>query len=176
MRIMYYRHNPVVDIHRLACKYCLFYDNKTKECRIPVCYCIAECMEAGYYTRKDIKVEIKINKEIRDYTESIFFGLSLRQFIFSLLAVFAAAGLYFLLRGSLGTEMVSWVCIVGAFPFAALGFIRYNGLYFEQLIAAVIRSEFMTPDKLLFNSKNLYHETVQDLIEAQRKEIKKSNA
>ena len=31
-------------------------------------------------------MEVKINKEIRDYTEAIFFGLSLRQFIFSVLA------------------------------------------------------------------------------------------
>lgn len=27
-------------------------------------------------------MEVKINKEIRNYTESMFFGLSLRQFIF----------------------------------------------------------------------------------------------
>ena len=32
------------------------------------------------------KCKVKINKEIRDYTEAIFFGLSLRQFIFSVLA------------------------------------------------------------------------------------------
>ncbi len=37
----------------------------------------------------------KINKEIRDYTEAIFFGLSLRQFIFSILACGIAVGLYF---------------------------------------------------------------------------------
>ena len=28
-------------------------------------------------------MEVKINREIRNYTESMFFGLSLRQFIFS---------------------------------------------------------------------------------------------
>lgn len=28
-------------------------------------------------------MEVKINKEIRDYTEAIFFGLSLRQFIWA---------------------------------------------------------------------------------------------
>ena len=27
-------------------------------------------------------MEVKINREIRNYTESMFFGLSLRQFIF----------------------------------------------------------------------------------------------
>ena len=33
--------------------------------------------------RRCIRLEVKINKEIRNYTESMFFGLSLRQFIFS---------------------------------------------------------------------------------------------
>ena len=40
-------------------------------------------------------MEIKINKEIRDYQESVFMGLSLRQFLFSLLAVGVAIGIYF---------------------------------------------------------------------------------
>lgn len=31
-------------------------------------------------------MEVKINKEIRDYTEGIFLGLSLRQCLFSFLA------------------------------------------------------------------------------------------
>lgn len=67
-------------------------------------------------------MEAKINKEIRNYMESMFFGLSLRQFIFSVLACSVAVGLYFLLRPRFGTETLSWVCILGAFPFAAMGF------------------------------------------------------
>ena len=35
-------------------------------------------------------MEVKINREIRNYTESVFFGLSLRQCVFSLLAVVVA--------------------------------------------------------------------------------------
>ena len=62
-------------------------------------------------------MEVKINREIRNYTESMFFGLSLRQFIFSVLACGVAVGLYFLLRPYVGTETVSWVCILGAAPF-----------------------------------------------------------
>ena len=54
-------------------------------------------------------MEVKINREIRNYTESMFFGLSLRQFIFSVLACGIAVGLYFLLKPYLGTETVSWV-------------------------------------------------------------------
>ena len=67
-------------------------------------------------------MEVKINREIRNYTESMFFGLSLRQLIFSALAVAVAVGLYFLMRPYAGTETVSWVCVLGAAPFAALGF------------------------------------------------------
>ena len=57
-------------------------------------------------------MEIKINKEIREYTESVFFGLSFRQFIFSILACGVAIGLYFLLNPYLGTETLSWVCVL----------------------------------------------------------------
>ena len=45
-------------------------------------------------------MEIKINREIRDYKENIFFGLSLRQLIFSLLACGVAVGIYLGLRES----------------------------------------------------------------------------
>ena len=39
-------------------------------------------------------MEVKINREIRNYTESMFFGLTLRQFIFSVLACTVAVGVY----------------------------------------------------------------------------------
>ena len=68
--------------------------------------------------------EIKINKEIRDYTESIFFGLSMRQSIFSILACVVASILYFSFSSLLGMEITSWLCMLGAAPFAALGFIH----------------------------------------------------
>ena len=58
-------------------------------------------------------MEVKINKEIRDYTESMFFGLSLRQFVFSVLACLIAVGVYFGLKPLLGLETTSWLCILG---------------------------------------------------------------
>ena len=62
-------------------------------------------------------MEIKVNKEIRDYTESIFFGLSMRQFFFSAIACAVAVLLYFLLKEHLGLETLSWVCILRSFTF-----------------------------------------------------------
>ena len=99
----------------------------------------------------------------------MFFGLSLRQFIFSVLACGVAMGLYFLLRPWFGTETLSWVCILGAFPFAAMGFIKYNGMTAEQFVWAWIKSEFLMPKKLMFLPDNLYYETMKPTIEAYEK-------
>lgn len=99
----------------------------------------------------------------------MFFGLSLRQFIFSVLACGVAVGLYFLLRPRFGTETLSWVCILGAFPFAAMGFIKYNGMTAEQFVWAWIKSEFLMPKKLMFLPDNLYYETMKPTIEAYEK-------
>ena len=79
-------------------------------------------------------MEIKINKEITDYKEKIFFGLTIRQFIFSLVAVGIAVLLYFLLKPVIGVEAVSWVCILGAAPFAAMGFFTYHQMTAEQFV------------------------------------------
>ena len=103
-------------------------------------------------------MEVKINKEIRDYTESIYFGLNLRQFIFSILGCIAAVILYFLLKPYFGIETLSWICILGAIPFAAVGFLKYNGMTAEQFIFAWFKSEFLIPKHLKFDAKNYYYE------------------
>ena len=106
-------------------------------------------------------IEIKINKEVRDYQESIFFGLSLRQFVCSAMALAVAVFFYFILYRTVGTEGTGWVCILAALPFALCGFFRYNGMYFEQFALAVIRSELLYPKRLSFRSKNLYAEALK---------------
>lgn len=101
-------------------------------------------------------MEVRINKEVRNYQESIFFGLSLRQFLFALLAVVVAVAVYFGLKPILGSGEIGWVCVLSAFPFAMGGFFTYNGMNLEQFLCAFIRSEFLLPKKLVFKSKNLY--------------------
>ena len=96
----------------------------------------------------------------------MFFGLSMRQFLFSVLACGVAVGLFFLLRGRFGTETLSWMCILGASPFAVMGFVRYNGMTAEQFVWAWIKSEFLMPKKILFIPDNLYYEALKQNIEA----------
>ncbi len=118
-------------------------------------------------------MEIKVNREIRDYTESLFFGLSLRQCIFSVLAIGVAVLLFFCLREPLGTETVSWVCILGAAPFGAMGFITYHGMTAEQFLWAWLKSEILMPKRLTFKPTNLYYEAARPLFENAKK--KKEN-
>ena len=103
-------------------------------------------------------MEVKINREIREYTESMFFGLTLRQFIFTVLAAATSIISYFLLRPVIGIEAVSWICMLTAVPFAVLGFVRYNGMPAEKFIWAWIKSEILMPKHLCFGNSNLYME------------------
>lgn len=101
-------------------------------------------------------MEIKINKEIRQHRENIFFGLSLRQLLCSLLAIGLAVGVYFLLREPLGGQLASWLCMQAAAPVAVAGFVTYNGMNFEQLAWAVIKTVLLCGRPRTFRAENLY--------------------
>ena len=118
----------------------------------------------------------KINKEIRNYSESIFFGLSMRQFVFSLLAVLVAVGLYFLLCPYFGLETLSWMVILAAAPFAVMGFVSYHGMSAEQFLITWIRSELIEPRQLSVQVNNLYYEAMKKWIAAKEKGGKRKRA
>lgn len=121
-------------------------------------------------------MEVKINREIRNYSESVFFGLSLRQCIFSVLAIAVAVALYFVLKPYVGLETVSWMCILGAAPFAALGFITYHGMTAEQFLWAWLRSELIEPRFLRSEPvHNIYYDALSSVVEAHEKEVYKQN-
>ena len=95
-------------------------------------------------------MEININKDIREYTEGVFFGLNLRQLICSGLAVASAVAVYLSTRETFSKDVITYFCIAAAIPFAAIGFIKYNGIntYLEAL-----RGYFATKEKEAINAK-----------------------
>ena len=104
-------------------------------------------------------MEVKINREIRNYTESMFFGLSMRQCVFTVLAAGVAILLYFVLKPYVGTETVSWMCILGAAPF----------------VWAWLRSEVMEPKVIRFQPNNIYYEALKPELEKKEKEGMKNH-
>jgi len=106
-------------------------------------------------------LEVKINREIRAYKESVFFGLSMRQCMCGVLACGVAVGTYFAMKTLFGTETISWVCIMAAFPFAAIGFVTYNGMHLEQLLKVWFKSKFLIPKRLVSKPENFYYAMMQ---------------
>lgn len=106
-------------------------------------------------------MEIKIPKEVRQHKESIFFGLSARQFFCALVAVGLAVGVYLGLGPMLGKETASWLCILAAAPVALAGFFNYNGMTLEQFAWAFLKSEILCAGERRFVSKNFYYEMLR---------------
>ena len=92
-------------------------------------------------------IEIRIPKEIRTYKEKLFFGLTLRQLICTLIAVVVNVPLYWFGRDVIGADLASWVVIFVAMPLFLIGYFNYNGMTFEQFIKSVIQQEFIYPQK-----------------------------
>ena len=97
-------------------------------------------------------IEVKIPKEVRQHKETIFFGLSARQFFCSALAVALAV--------SMGKEAASWVCILAATPFAVAGFFSYHGMNLEQFLWAFIKSEFLFAASRPYVSENFHYKAL----------------
>lgn len=119
-------------------------------------------------------MEVKINKEIQSYSESMFFGLSMRQCGFSAVAILVAVGLYFLLQPHVGTETVSWMCILGAAPFAAMGFVNYHGMTAEQFAWVWLRTQVLEPKRLVCKPDNLYLSILENNLATHEKEAYRS--
>ena len=120
-------------------------------------------------------MEVKINRDIRTYSETIFFGLTMRQCICSALACIVAVFLYFVFKEKLGTEITSWICIIGVIPFAALGFIKYNGMNFEIIFLSIIKTKILTPKVLVNKPTNFYYELLKDTYKKIQKEELKND-
>lgn len=105
-------------------------------------------------------MEIKIPKEVRRHRETIFFGLSARQFLCALFAVGIAVAVYLSLGETIGKETASWACILAAAPMAAAGFFTYNGLTLEQFAWAFLKSEILCAGNRVFKAENIYYKAL----------------
>lgn len=114
-------------------------------------------------------VRIQINKEIREYKETLIWGLPLRQTVFAALALLAGGIVGYKFSPYLPEALRSWGCILAAAPFGLLGFFKYNGMPAEKFLAAWIRA-IKLPKVLLYKPTNIWMEICADSIEKNTKE------
>ena len=59
---------------------------------------------------------------------------------------------------------------MGAAPFAALGFIKYNGMNAEEFVIAFLKNIVMMPKHLIFDAQNIYAEEFREVIDKRMKQ------
>lgn len=106
-------------------------------------------------------MEVKMNKEVTEYRENVFMGLSVRKVVWLVFAGIVAICVYFWAKPRFGENVTSILCMVSAVPCILMGFFRRNGLYFDRYILTVFRFYFVIPRFLYFKSENPLYEKYQ---------------
>ena len=101
-------------------------------------------------------MECTVNREIRDYREGVFFGLNMRQSDWTVATVVTAVAANFGLRLFVGKETASVLCILLAALPAAIGFMSYQGLKFEQFARAWLRTNFRHAGWYVYRAVSLF--------------------
>ena len=93
-------------------------------------------------------IEIRIPKEIKNYREKLFFGLTLRQCICAGVALLICVPLYIFGNRFLPQEMISWLVVLIAAPLMLAGFFRYNDMTFEQFAVEFLEHHFHSQKRI----------------------------
>lgn len=96
--------------------------------------------------------------------------MSFRQFLFSIIACVVAVIIYLSCVDVLGMETTSWLCMLGATPFASLGFITFQKMNAEQILITAWHSFLLSNRNLIDKPFNLYYEMFKDVFDKQIKE------
>ncbi|HIX89321.1 MAG TPA: PrgI family protein [Candidatus Agathobaculum pullicola] len=121
-------------------------------------------------------MECTVNREIRDYREGVFFGLNMRQSIWGGAALVIAGAANFGLRMFVGKETASVLCILLAALPAAIGFMSYQGLTFEQFARAWLRTNFRHAGWYVYRAVSLFdilHRSALEKRKHQEKRMRK---
>lgn len=115
-------------------------------------------------------ISVSIPKEITEYEEKIMFGLSLRKLVCLSSAILLGIGSYFLLTKLFGLsmDMASYIIVLEALPFMAFGFVKKDGMPFEQYASLLLRHK-MGQHKLAYESE-LVIDSLPDIKETSEKE------
>ena len=104
---------------------------------------------------------VQMPKDLTKVKTKVAFNLTKRQIIcFGLAAVFAVPT-YFLTRDAVGNMVAMLLLILIAMPFFLFAMYEKNGLPFEKIAKAVIKSRFLRPRVRPYKTENIYDYAVK---------------
>lgn len=120
-------------------------------------------------------MEIRLNKDLQKMESRVALGLTFRQAVFGGLGITLGTLTYFISsKSGLNTELCGWFAMTVVLPLGALGFVRYHGLTFEQLVCVWLRYFFFCPRTLISKHENdLYNRDKEKIENAERKEAQR---
>ncbi|MCL1802740.1 MAG: PrgI family protein [Eubacteriaceae bacterium] len=118
-------------------------------------------------------LEVKIPKEITEYSERFLMGMSIRQFLSLIasaaLSIFLYVGLVSYTKAS--PDTASTAVIVASLPVLAVGFIKINGKHLEKY--ALIVAQYYLSEKIMLyspeSSELIFEEAKRDKAAKARK-------
>lgn len=108
-------------------------------------------------------IEVRIPKEIKDYKEKLFVGLTLRQCICTALAMGICVPLYIKGRSYINEELLSWIIIVIAMPLILIGYFNYNQMQFEKFFIEYMKM-MINPQKRLYKEQGIYEQIRKEVL------------
>jgi hypothetical protein len=101
-------------------------------------------------------IEVRVPKEINDYKEKLFFNLSLRQTVCTVVAIAINVPLYIYGRRYINQDLLSWIVIGNALLIFFAGFFNYNSMYFEEFLVVTLKYNLLYPQIRKYKTTNLY--------------------
>lgn len=102
-------------------------------------------------------IETDIPMEIDTYRKKILFGLTGRQLLCGVAAAALSIGIYFLCTRQLGlsTDFTGWLIMAVAAPLLAMGFLRPQGVAFEEFLHLQLR-QYTWPSRLPYEAETAH--------------------
>ena len=100
-------------------------------------------------------IEIRVTKEIKNYREKFFFGLTVRQCVCAAAALLICVPLYIFGGKFLPEELISWLVMIIAAPLMLVGFFRYNDMTFEKFAVEWFYHTF-APQKRIYSFEPVF--------------------
>ena len=98
-------------------------------------------------------ITIKMSKDIKKQKSKLFWGLTARQLLFTVIAILIAIVVNCILN--LNDEVKAVLVISTSIPFLLCGWISINGLTFEKFVIIWLRNNFTNKERLFINESGL---------------------
>ena len=89
-------------------------------------------------------MEVRLNKEIRDYEEQLLLGFTLKQLIAVAIAILLSVGSYMLLKDAIGKSISSWISMLLAAVPVTAGFLEMDGAKGAEVFILLLRNMLLS--------------------------------